>query len=129
MSGRDRVQARGLRWGSGGPSFLLEKPLPGYRGEGALIPSGGKKIGMPTRVFLYTVDQLSVMLDLDEATIKRSYLFFEGRSTGVRARDLMTARNIAQPGEKPDWRIAEREFIRWMRYKGFKHYERSTFTN
>jgi hypothetical protein len=69
------------------------------------------------------------MLDVSESTILKGYLYFEGRSIGSRMAGLMTARNIAPANEKPDWRVAEREFIRWMKVKGFRHYERSAFTN
>lgn len=101
----------------------------GYRGESAHLPAGGENIGMPTRVFLFTMDQLSVMLDLEVQSLQQYYIYFEGRSIGARRRDLMLARNIAPPDQKPDWRVAEREFIRWMRVKGFRHYERGAFTN
>ena len=90
---------------------------------------GGKAVGLPPRTFLYTLDQLSVMLDMSEQAIKQSHIYFWGRSTGSTPRDLMIARNIAGPGEKPEWRVAEREFTRWMRTKGFKHYEVGGFSN
>lgn len=95
------------------------------RGQGISLPAA--KIGLPVRVFLFTIDQLSVMIDVKEETIKRSYLYYEGRSIGPRKKELMIARNIAPEGEKPDWRVAEREFIRWMRHKGFRYYDRGAF--
>lgn len=101
----------------------------GLRGQGIHLPAEGGKIGLPPRVFLYTIDQLGVMLDLSEKTIRGSYLYFEGRSVGARRKDLMIARNIAPATEKPDWRVAEREFIRWMKVKGFRHYDRSAVSN
>lgn len=100
---------------------------PHLRGAGVNVPAGGEKIGIPTRVFLFTVDQISAMLDVDEKTILNSYIYFEGRSIGTRKKNLMVARNIAAPEDKPDWRVAEREFIRWMRVKGFRYYERGAF--
>ena len=103
-------------------------PSSGLRGQGVNLPAGGEKIGIPTRVFLFTVDQISVMLDVDEKHILNTYLYFEGRSTGSRKKGLMVAINIAPPEEKPEWRIAEREFIRWMRVKGYRYYERGAFT-
>lgn len=99
------------------------------RGKTTGLPSGAKKIGLPPRTFLYTLDQISVMLDLPVRALKESHLYFEGRSTGSRKNDLMTCRNIAATGEKPEWRIAEREFTRWMRTKGFRFYENSGFSN
>lgn len=101
--------------------------MPENRGQGVALPPA--KIGLPTRVFLFTVDQLSVMIDVKEETILRSYLYFEGRSIGSRQKSLMVARNIAQPDQKPDWRVAEREFIRWMRFKGYRYYDRGAFSS
>lgn len=97
------------------------------RGAGANLPAGGEKIGIPTRVFLFTLDQISVMVSLDQRTLEKGHIFFQGRSIGSRKKSLMVAINIAPPDEKPDWRVTEREFIRWMRVKGFKYYERGSF--
>jgi hypothetical protein len=96
------------------------------RGTGKALPSGAAKIGIPTRVFLFTVDQLSVMLDLDEQYILKHLLYLEGRSIGSAKKQLMQARNIAPADQKPEWRVAEREFVRWMRVKGFKYYDRGS---
>jgi hypothetical protein len=95
------------------------------RGQGVNLPA--PNVGLPPRPFLYTIDQLAVVLNMREENIKNRYLYLEGRSIGVRRKDLMVARNIALREEKPDWRVTEREFIRWMKLKGFKYYERGTF--
>jgi hypothetical protein len=34
----------------------------------------------------------------------------------------MIARNIALVDERPVWRIAEQELLRWLQVKGFKMY-------
>lgn len=81
-------------------------------------------IGLPPRIFLYTVDQLSVLTQLTEQTLHSKHLFHEGRDVGTRKREQMVARNIAMPDDKPDWRVAEGEFVRWMKLKGFKFYDR-----
>lgn len=86
-------------------------------------------VGLPPRPFLYTVDQLSVIIGLPESELHRVHLFHEGRDIGTRERHQMWARNIAGPDDKPDWRVAEKELIRWMRLKGFKYYDRGTVTN
>jgi hypothetical protein len=102
----------------------------GMRGTGVFLPKGNEGVGMPVREFLYTVDQISVMLDLTVKTLMNpdaGYIYFVGRSIGTQKRSLMVARNIAPEDEKPDWRIPEREFIRWMRLKGFKYYDRGAF--
>lgn len=99
------------------------------RGAGANLPSGGGKIGLPPRVFLYTLDQIGLMLDLSQRQLTAQYVYFEGRSIGVRHKWFMTARNIAPPDAPPEWRITEREFIRWMRHKGFRYYDTGAVSN
>lgn len=86
------------------------------------------RIGLPPRPFLYTVDQIAVLTGIPERTLHTNVLFHENRDVGVRQKHEMLCRNIANPDDKPDWRVAEREFIRWMKYKGFKFYDRGTVT-
>lgn len=88
----------------------------------------GKGVGMPVRVFMYTVDQISVMTQIDEASLHRSYIYHEGRDVGSRKAHEMLARNVAPPGEKAEWRIVDREFIRWLKGRGFRYYERGYAT-
>lgn len=83
-------------------------------------------VGLPPRPFLYTFDQLSTLLELKVNTISMHYIFYDGRSTGNVNRDLMMARNIAPPTDRPEWRVAEAELVRWMKRKGFKFYDRSS---
>lgn len=99
------------------------------RGEGANLPSQAPAVGLPVRVFLFTLDQIAVVINVSVPTVKKSYIYFEGRSIGVRHRYLMVARNIAPPDEKPDWRVAERELIRWLKFKKFRYYEVGTISN
>lgn len=99
------------------------------RGDGKAFPRQNEAAGLPFRPFLYTVDQIAVLLNLDERTILREYLYFEGRSIGTRSKQLMVARNISPPTKDPEWRIAERELVRWMRFKGFRYYERGMISN
>ena len=94
------------------------------RGTAQNLPAQRDRIGLPYRPFLYTTDQIAVLLEVDEKKVKADYLYFEGRSIGVSHRGLMIARNIAPADQPPDWRVAERELIRWMKTKGFKYYER-----
>lgn len=95
------------------------------RGAGVNLPA--PNVGIPPRPFLWTPDQIATMLNLETKQVMRNYLYFEGRSIGTRGKDLMVAINIAPAEEKPEWRISEREFTRWMRYKGFRYYERGVF--
>lgn len=84
----------------------------------------GESVGLPIRNFLYTPDQIAFLINVREEHVKQFYLHYEGRSVGVCPRDKMIARNIAPEGEKPEWRIIDTSLVRWMRYKGFKVYER-----
>lgn len=99
------------------------------RASGANLPPNGVSVGLPARIFLYTTDQVASMLSITEETLKRTYLYYEGRSTGRRSLDLLVAVNIAPPEEKPTWRIAERELIRWLRKKRFRYHEWGSFTS
>lgn len=94
----------------------------GDRGQGIHLPPS--QIGLPPRPFLYTIDQIAAILYLKEETVKKSYLYLEGRSIGQRHRYLMVARNIAPPDSPPDWRVVDRELIRWMKFKGYRYYDR-----
>ena len=80
--------------------------------------------GLPARTFLYTLDQIAFMLSLSEQTLKTHYIHYYGRSVGPRPHDRMEAKDIAPNGEKPEWRVAEAEFIRYLKYKGFRIFER-----
>lgn len=92
-------------------------------------PSHAKQVGLPPRPFLYTLDQISVMTDLPETALKAKHIYFEGRSIGTKTPHQMSARNMNadNPAVKPDWRILDKEFVRWMRVKGFKYYDGGTF--
>lgn len=86
-------------------------------------PMNPNSVGLPVRPFLYTIDQIAALLELKEDSVKSTLIFFFGRNPGHRPLDLLLARNIAAPGEKPEWRVAEQELVRWMRRKGFRVYQ------
>jgi hypothetical protein len=81
-----------------------------------------EKVGLPYRPFLYTLDQIAVMLSMPQTKLLQRYLYFDGRSTGRKGLDLMLARNIADDESEAEWRVAEKELLRWMKRKGFRHY-------
>lgn len=85
------------------------------------------EVGLPPRPFLYTVDQIGVMFGLSEQSLRKRYLWYEGRNVGKQDPHKMLAHNIAAPDDKPDWRVSERELVRWMLKNGFRHYENSYF--
>lgn len=80
-------------------------------------------MGLPPRPFLYTLDQIAGLIQVTETTLAVKYIYFEGRSTGQKLGRHMLARNIALPTEDPEWRVAEMELLRWLRFKGFRIYE------
>ena len=79
---------------------------------------------MPPRIFMYTPDQIGSMLEVTEATVKSKILFYDKREPGLAPRTKMRAVNIMPEGETPQWRVTEREFIRYLRHKGVKFYDR-----
>ena len=79
-------------------------------------------VGLPPQPFLYTLDQIAQMLSRTTKTVAK-YLHFYGVSPGKCPEDKMSASNLASVGETADWRVADAELIRWLRYKGFKVYD------
>ena len=82
------------------------------------------KLNLPVRTFMYTIDQMAVVMSLREITVKR-YLHYDGRTFGPRRKDMIRVVNIALDGEAPVWRASETEFVRFLKYKGFKFGPRS----
>lgn len=94
------------------------------------MPARPESVGLPPRPFLYTLDQIAVILNISQADVGRRYIYYEGRSTGIRNLKLLIARNInPDRNDKPDWRVAERELIRWCKVMGFKFYDRGVVTD
>lgn len=83
-----------------------------------------RTVGLPIRPILWTLDQIATMVGSKLETLKQHYVHYDGRSVGVRKHKRLLARNIAEAGEKPDWRVAEAELLRWMKACGFRIYER-----
>lgn len=75
-----------------------------------------KRYNLPERPFLYTLDQIADLLNIPFNRVTE-WMHFDGISPGVRPDDRMIARNIATGDmHDPEWRVEEREFVRWMRY-------------
>lgn len=100
-----------------------------HRSDQPIRAARPETMGLPPRLFLYALDQVATILDVELATLKKRYIYFEGLSTGIAQRQLLIARNIADKGRYPDWRVAEKELIRWLRYRGFKYVERGWITH
>jgi hypothetical protein len=98
-------------------------------GIGDNVNKRAHSVGLPPRPFLYTLDQISTLLEVSPLQVGQYYIYFEGRSTGRASADLMKARNIAPRNHPPEWRVAEAELVRWMKRKGFKFYDRSSVRN
>lgn len=73
---------------------------------------------------MFTLDQIADMLAIKVATLEVGYVWFDGRSGGLPSRDEIIARNIAPPDAPPEWRVAENDFIRWLKKKGFRFHDR-----
>lgn len=82
-------------------------------------------IGLPPLLFTFTVDQIASMLSVDEKRVRTHYLFYQGRSVGRQDPRQMKAVNISLHDKLPEWRIAQREFVRYCRKVGFSGHDLS----
>ena len=80
-----------------------------------MAQSTREKYGLPSRPFLYTLDQMVDILRYSSEKELVKSVYFENRSVGPCPKEKMLARNIAGPDDSPEWRVEEDEFIRWMR--------------
>lgn len=92
------------------------------------INRDAKKAEFPPRIFLYTLDQVALCLEVQEIHLRSKYIYFTGRTKGRKTSGYIVARNIAPEGSPPAWRVAETELVRWMRYKGFVYDVRGKIT-
>lgn len=88
--------------------------------EPSTPPDHPEKVGLPPVTFLYTLDQIANMLLMPVDSFVTQHVYFMMVTTGRKTPHEMMARNIAKPGKEPDWRIAQAEFVRWLKLKGFK---------
>lgn len=70
--------------------------------------------------FLYTLDQVAQVVNMNEMILKRGYINFwsPGELEKPDSRK-MVARNIGDK-DNPEWRITDSEFHRWLKVMGFK---------
>lgn len=74
---------------------------------------------------MFTIDQIAFLLELEEEYVKKFLLHYEGRSVGPCPRDRLMAVDVSpDSAPKPEWRVAEKHLKRWMRFKGWKIYDR-----
>lgn len=76
------------------------------------------EVEMPVREFFYTLDQIAYMLDTTQQYLEESVLHYVGRSWHKKPRHMLRCVNIAKVDASPDWRVAETDFISWMKIKG-----------
>lgn len=74
---------------------------------------------LPHKPFLYTIDQVAMLVGLAPASFAKRYVFREGSDLGANHPRLLRARNI-DPNWAVDqeWRINEDELKRWLRFIG-----------
>jgi hypothetical protein len=92
------------------------------------VPDDRKRLGLPARPFLYTLDQIASLLGVTEDYLKNpanGFCFFTGRTPGRPRPDEVRVVNLQpDPHRSPDWRVEERELIRWMKRRGFTYVDR-----
>ena len=81
-----------------------------------------EQIPLPLKTFMYTIDQISVMLDMTEQMLRRKVLFYVGREMQKQDPMKMRAINISGIDEKAEWRVSEEELVRWCRKRKVRFY-------
>ena len=77
-------------------------------------------VALPTKAFMYTLEQVASMLEVAPAHFKNRMVFYSGRDRmKPRAEDLVAV-NLSKANVAPEWRVGEEELIRWLRIKGIK---------
>lgn len=105
----------------------LESPIKEVSVATSRTPKSRTKVSLPPRFFLYTLDQIATILNVRVESLTASYIYFERRSTYVKKKGQLSARNIAPADQAPDWRVIDTELKRWMRLKGFSYREEGKF--
>ena len=82
-----------------------------------------RSVGLPPLVFMFTMDQVSAMLQVAESDLKKHYLYYAGRSVGFQTPDRMYAINVAPDGQPAQWRVSQKEFVRFVKRKGLRLYD------
>lgn len=88
-------------------------------------PEDPTDVGLPATPFLYTLDQVAVLLNMSEQDLVSGYIWFAGGTIGRKSPRQIKAVNIqVTPGELANWRVSQGELIRWCKLLGFKVYSR-----
>lgn len=81
-----------------------------------------EQVGLPTKPFFYTVEQVADLLAVDIKTLENTILHFKGFG-GTSGPDRLAATNL-RTTDNPLWRIPEDELLRWLRRKRITLYRR-----
>lgn len=89
------------------------------RGRPKKVAPVAALVELPRPPFLYTLDQVAMLVSWSVPKV-HSRTFYIGRTLGPKSRDMLQAFNLAALTQKPDWRVSEQEFVRWLRVHGYK---------
>lgn len=84
-----------------------------------VVPVAVSEIQLPATPFLYTLDQVAVLINKSQKDIEKQCHFI-GRSLRDHKLHQLRVMNVAAPGNSPDWRVSESEFIRWLIRHGYQ---------
>jgi hypothetical protein len=93
-----------------------------YLGVDMAFDSERDRIALPPRIFMYTIDQIAMMLEVEEKYIKQNLLHYEHRSPGICPKSKMRAVNLAAEGDTPQWRVTENTLLGFLRRRGVRFY-------
>jgi hypothetical protein len=77
------------------------------------------RIGLPPLLFLFTLEQICSMIQVDMTSLMRNHLWYTGVTPGMPMRRQMRAVNVGEHKE-PIWRVSQRDFVSWAKRQGFK---------
>lgn len=83
-------------------------------------------MGLPATPFLYTLDQVAMLLGMSEEDFVSQYIWFAGGSIGRKSPRQIKSVNIAvnTATDTARWRVSQGELIRWCKLMGFTVYSR-----
>lgn len=106
--------------GDGKRTVWSEAFAAGFKeGQDSMSHRDAEKVGLPPTPFFFTIEQVATMLQISETGLSRM-LFYMGRSTGVASKGKLVATNLAPEGQTPEWRVLDRHFIQYLRFKGIR---------
>ena len=79
-----------------------------------------QEVELPVHTFLYTIDQIAYMMNVSEKHLRDKTIWYIGREYGHFNVMRLKAINIRSHGDKPEWRVEEQEFIRFLKARRIK---------